>query len=178
VVAVVLADSLPDLDLSGPDNLDRIIAILVLVLVLSAIAVAVIPKLRHQLVLMVRSLGRSLRVVTESPARAIGLFGTNLLSLMITALAMTCFVEGMQPSLPYSTVLFVTAAASLFASLVPVPGNVGVGEAAIAAGLVAFGVPSGPAFAIAVTQRMATTYLPSVVGIGSLRWLRKQDYID
>lgn len=179
LVAVLLAQSLPEgMELSGPGNLDRIVVLLVVVLVLSAIAVALVPKLRRQLVMMVRSLGQSLRVVTESPARALGLFGTNLLSLMITAFCLECLVEGLHPSISYGSALFVAAAASLFASLVPVPGNVGVGEAAIAAGLVAVGVPSGPAFAIAVSQRMCTTYLPSLFGIYSLRWLRKEDLID
>ena len=107
-----------------------------------------------------------------------GLFGTNLLSLMITALCLELLVRGMHPSISYGSALFVAAAASLFAALVPVPGNVGVGEAAIAAGLVAVGIPSGPAFAIAVSQRMCTTYLPSLFGIYSLRWLRKEDFID
>jgi uncharacterized membrane protein YbhN (UPF0104 family)/tRNA A-37 threonylcarbamoyl transferase component Bud32 len=178
LLSVLLAKNLPDVQLSGPDNLDRIIVLLVVVLALSAVAVAVVPKLRRQLVAMLRSLVTSLQVVTQSPARAIGLFGTNLLSLMITAVCMACVVQGLQPSLSYGSALFVTAAASLFAAMVPVPGNVGVGEAAIAAGLVAVGVPSEPAFAIAVTQRMATTYLPSAFGIVSLRWLRKEDYID
>ncbi len=179
LVSVLLAQSLPDdMELSGPGNLDRIVALLVVVLVLSAIAFAVVPKLRRQVLTMVRSLGNSLQVVTESPARAFGLFGTNLLSLMITALCLECLVEGLNPSISYGSALFVAAAASLFAALVPVPGNVGVGEAAIAAGLVAVGVPSGPAFAIAVSQRMCTTYLPSLFGIYSLRWLRKEDFID
>ncbi|MBB3044605.1 flippase-like domain-containing protein [Nocardioides sp. LMS-CY] len=178
LVALLLAKHIPDVDLAGPDNLDRIIVFIVVAVVLSAIAVSVIPKLRRHLVTAVRSAWTSLRVVTDSPARALGLFGTNLASLMITAVAMSCMVEGLQPSLPYGTVLFVTAAAALFASIVPVPGNVGVGEAAIAAGLVAVGVDSGPAFAIAVTQRLATSYLPPVYGGWALRWLRREDYID
>jgi uncharacterized membrane protein YbhN (UPF0104 family)/tRNA A-37 threonylcarbamoyl transferase component Bud32 len=179
LVAVLLAQSLPEgMELSGPGNLDRVLVLFVVVLVLSAIAFALVPKLRRQVVTMVRSLGHSLQVVTQSPARALGLFGTNLLSLMITALCLESLVEGMHPSISYGSALFVAAAASLFASLVPVPGNVGVGEAAIAAGLVAVGVPSGPAFAIAVSQRMCTTYIPSLFGIFSLRWLRKEDLID
>lgn len=178
LVALLLAKHLPEVDLDGPDNLDRIIVFIVVAVVLSAVAVAVIPKLRRHLMTAVRSAWTSLRVVTDSPARALGLFGTNLASLMITAVAMSCMVEGLQPSLPYGTVLFVTAAAALFASIVPVPGNVGVGEAAIAAGLVAVGVDSGPAFAIAVTQRLATSYLPPVYGGWALRWLRREDYID
>ncbi|MFC7494142.1 MULTISPECIES: lysylphosphatidylglycerol synthase domain-containing protein [unclassified Nocardioides] len=178
VVALLLASNRPDVDLSGPGNLDRIIALLVVAMVLSAIVVAVVPRLRRHLVTALRSLRTSLRVVTESPVRALGLFGTNLASLMITAVGMTCMVEGLQPSLSYPTCLFVTAAAALFASVIPVPGNVGVGEAAIAAGLVAVGVPSGPAFAIAVTQRLATSYLPPIYGVWALRWLRREDYID
>ena len=128
--------------------------------------------------MVVRSGWAALSVVTQSPSRAVLLFGSNLASLLITAVAMTCMVQGLQPALPYTQVLFVTAGAALFASIVPVPGNVGVGEAAIAAGLVAMGMDSGPAFAIAVTQRLATSYLPPVFGAYSLRWLRKEDYVD
>ena len=178
LVAVLLANQRPDVNLSGPGNLDRIVVFIVVVTALSVVAVAVLPKLRRHVMTGVRSAWTSLRVVTDSPARALGLFGTNLLSLMITAVAMACMVEGLQPSLPYGTVLFVTAAAGLFASIVPVPGNVGVGEAAIAAGLVAVGMDSGPAFAIAVTQRIATSYLPPVYGAWALRWLRREQYID
>ncbi len=178
LVAVLLAQTLPDVNLSGPGNLDRILVFLVVAVVLSAVIVAAVPKLRRQLLMVWRGLVSSLRVVTDSPARTLGLFGTNLASLMITAVAMLCMVEGLQPSLPYGTVLCVTAAAALFASLIPVPGNVGVGEAAISAGLVAVGVPAGPAFAIAVTQRIATSYLPPVYGVHSLRWLRREDYLD
>ncbi|MDF1601981.1 lysylphosphatidylglycerol synthase domain-containing protein [Nocardioides sp. YIM 152315] len=178
LVAVLLASSMPDVELSGPGNLDRIIVLFVIAVALSALAVALVARLRRHVVTAVRSAWSSLRVVTDSPTRALGLFGTNLASLMITAVAMWCMVEGLQPSLPYATVLFVTAAAALFASIIPVPGNVGVGEAAIAAGLVAVGVDSGPAFAIAVTQRLATSYLPPVYGAWALRWLRREEYID
>jgi uncharacterized membrane protein YbhN (UPF0104 family)/tRNA A-37 threonylcarbamoyl transferase component Bud32 len=178
LIAVLLAQNLPSLDLSGPDNLDRILVFLVVAVILSAIVVAVVPTLRRHVVLVVRAGVTALRVVTDSPSRALLLFGSNLASLLITAAAMDCMIEGLQPSLPFGQVVFVTAAAALFASIIPVPGNVGVGEAAIAAGLVAVGMDSGPAFAIAVTQRIATSYLPPVFGAYSLRWLRKEDYID
>ncbi|KQW52792.1 hypothetical protein ASC77_00260 [Nocardioides sp. Root1257] len=178
LVALLLASNMPDVDLSGPDNLDRILVYIAVAVVLSAIAIAVVPKLRRYTVTAVRSAWDSLRVVTESPARALGLFGTNLASLMITAVALACMVQGLQPSISYGTALFVTAAAAAFAAIIPVPGNVGVAEAAIAAGLVAVGMDSGPAFAVAVTQRLATSYLPPIYGAWALRWLRKEDYID
>ena len=82
-----------------------------------------------------------------------------------------------RPSLGYATVLVIAAAAAAFGAIVPVPGNVGVGEAALTAGLVAAGIPSGPAFAIAVTQRLSTSYIPDIFGAYAVRWLRKGDYI-
>ena len=77
----------------------------------------------------------------------------------------------------YATVLVIAAPRRRFGALVPVPGNVGVGEAALTAGLVAVGIPSGPAFAIAVTQRLSTSYIPDIFGAYAVRWLRKDDYI-
>lgn len=178
VVGLLLAQNLPDFALAGPGNLDKIITLLIIAVILSAVVFTVVPKLRARVLVVVRSGWESLKVVTQSPARALVLFGSNLASLLITAVSMTLIVQGLDPSLPYTQVLFVTAGAALFAALIPVPGNVGVGEAAIAAGLVAVGLDSGPAFAIAVTQRICTSYLPPVFGIFSLRWLRKEDYID
>jgi glycosyltransferase 2 family protein len=115
-------------------------------------------------------------VVAASPSRILVLFGSNLVSLLITAASLGCMVRAMQPGLSYGTVVAVTAGAALFASVIPVPGNVGVAEAAITAGLGLAGVPTAPAFAIAVTQRIATSYLPSLAGVYSLRWLRREDY--
>ena len=126
----------------------------------------------------VRSSWASLRVVTASPARALLMFGTNLGSLLITAIALAFMCHGLHHPIGYGSAVFVVGAAALFSAIIPVPGNVGVGEAALAAGLVAVGVPSGPAFAIAVTQRIATSYLPPVYGAWALRWLRREDYIS
>lgn len=178
LAGVVVAHNVPDLALAKPGNLEKIGTVLIAAVILSAVIFALVPKLRARALTIVLSGWDSLKVVTQSPARALVLFGSNLVSLLITAVSMTLIVQGLDPSLPYPQVLLVTAAAGLFAALIPVPGNVGVGEAAIAAGLVAVGLDSGPAFAIAVTQRIATSYLPSIFGIVSLRWLRKEDYID
>ena len=90
---------------------------------------------------------------------------------------MLCMVEAIHPGLTYAQVLAVTATSGLISAVIPVPSNVGVGEAAIAATLGLVGVPSAPAFAIAVTQRIATSYLPPVIGTFSLRWLRREDYL-
>lgn len=179
LVGLLLAhQAAPDLDFGSADDLSQIIELLLVAAALSAVAIAVIPPLRRKLVEAVRSSWTSLKVVTASPSRALLMFGSNLASLMITALALTFMTVGLGHGIGYAEAVFVVGGAALFSALIPVPGNVGVGEAALAAGLVAVGVPSGPAFAIAVTQRIATSYLPPVYGAWALRWLRREDYVS
>ena len=179
LVALPFLNDAPQVDLSssGGDAL-RIIEILAVLLIVSAVAIALVPKLRARLLTVVASFRDSLKVATETPSRALLLFGSNLASLLITAVSMACMVRAIAPGPSFLTIVVVTATAALFASIIPVPGNVGVAEAAITACLVAVGVPSGPAFAIAVTQRIATSYLPDVFGAWAVRWLRKADYIS
>ena len=59
----------------------------------------------------------------------------------------------------------------------PAPGGVGAAEAALTAGLVAMGIDSATAFAIAVTHRLCTYYLPPIWGYLSLRWLNRKGYL-
>ena len=177
-LSILLAREVPDVDPAGPDDLGRLLVVLLIAVVLSVVVVALVPALRRRLVLALHSVRASLRVVTDSPARALVLFGSNLASLLITAVALACMTRGLHPGPEFGQIVFVTAGAALFAAIVPVPGNVGVGEAALAAGLVMVGVPSSPAFAIAVTQRIATSYLPPVYGAWALRWLRREDYVS
>ena len=57
------------------------------------------------------------------------------------------------------------------------PGGIGAAEAALAAGLIAVGVDESTAFAIALTQRLCTFYLPPIWGFFSLRWLSRKGYV-
>jgi uncharacterized membrane protein YbhN (UPF0104 family)/tRNA A-37 threonylcarbamoyl transferase component Bud32 len=179
LIALPFLNDAPDVSLGASDgDAARLLALLAILVVGSVAALALLPKLRAPVVSAYKSLTESLKIATESPSRALLLFGSNLVSLMVTAVSMACMVRAIYPGQSYATLLVVTATAALFASVIPVPGNVGVGEAAITACLVAVGVPSGPAFAIAVTQRIATSYLPQVFGAWAVRWLRKADHIS
>jgi uncharacterized membrane protein YbhN (UPF0104 family)/tRNA A-37 threonylcarbamoyl transferase component Bud32 len=160
-----------------PDHVVRLLVLLGAAAAVSAVVVAVVPRLRRAVLTGLRQVRDSLRVVSESPARTTLLLGSNLASLVVTAIAMHCMVAAIHPGLSFPVVLAVTATSALIASIIPVPSNIGVGEAAIATTLGLVGVPSAPAFAIAVTQRIATSYLPPVIGTYSLRWLRREDYV-
>ncbi|MGB0100714.1 MAG: lysylphosphatidylglycerol synthase transmembrane domain-containing protein [Nocardioides sp.] len=178
LLGFLLISNTPSIDLSGGNDLGQMVRVMLLIVIVSVLLVALVRPLRSKVVEGARASWTSLHVVTASPARSLLMFGSNLASLMITGIALLCMVNGLSPGIGYGEAVWVVAGAALFSALIPVPGNVGVAEAAITACLVAVGVPSGPAFAIAVTQRIATSYLPDVYGAWALRWLRHADYVS
>ena len=96
---------------------------------------------------------------------------------MIYALALgaTCLAYGVHLNL--AQLVFVNTSAAVLSSLIPLPGGIGPAEAAIAAGLIAMGVDQSTAFAVAITQRLCTFYLPPIWGYVSLRWLDRHGYV-
>jgi uncharacterized protein (TIRG00374 family) len=105
------------------------------------------------------------------------LFGGNVASELLYALALgaACLAYGVDLNL--AQLVFVNTAASVLSSLIPVPGGIGAAEASLSAGLIAMGVDESTAFAIAITQRICTFYLPPIWGYMSLQWLSRKGYV-
>jgi uncharacterized protein (TIRG00374 family) len=95
--------------------------------------------------------------------------------LYAIALGATCLAYGVHLNL--AQLIFVNTAASVLSSLVPSPGGIGAAEASLSAGLIAMGVAEPTAFAVAITQRLCTFYLPPIWGYASLRWLNRKGYV-
>jgi uncharacterized membrane protein YbhN (UPF0104 family)/tRNA A-37 threonylcarbamoyl transferase component Bud32 len=160
---------------AGPNT--RLIAVIALALVVSVVAVLAVPKLRAKILPGVRSAFSSLWSVARNRHKRIELFGGNVGSELLYALALgaTCLAYGVDLNL--AQLVFVNAAASVLSSLIPVPGGIGAAEAALAAGLITMGVDESTAFAVAITQRLCTFYLPPIWGYFSLRWLSRKGYV-
>ena len=105
------------------------------------------------------------------------LFGGNLVNQFLFAAALGLCLEAFGGSLNLATLVTIYVAAALFGGLMPVPGGVGVMEAALTAGLVAAGVDTTTGAATAILFRLVTFYLPPLWGWLSLRWLRQHDYL-
>jgi uncharacterized protein (TIRG00374 family) len=118
-----------------------------------------------------------LTVLKDSPGRTTALIASNLASRLISSAALWLVLQSLGVSLDVLVVLVVIAASNLLSGLIPVPGNVGVAEAALTTFLVAAGVPEDTAFAAAVVYRVCVAYLPPVWGAGAQRWLLRHDYI-
>jgi glycosyltransferase 2 family protein len=116
---------------------------------------------------------RNIWSVLSSPRKLVmvlgGAIGAQLLYSLALGAALAAYGAGGQ--LTFAEIVFVNTSASFLASLTPVPGGMGVTEAALIAGLTAFGISGEVASAAVITQRLFTTYLPPIPGSYATKWL-------
>jgi uncharacterized membrane protein YbhN (UPF0104 family) len=155
----------------------RLVGALAAALAISIAVILSVPKLRAKVVPPARQALSGLWLVARDRHKRLELFGGNLASELIYALSLgaTCLAYGVHLNL--AELVFVNTAASVLSSLIPVPGGIGAAEASLSAGLIAVGVDESTAFAIAITQRLCTFYLPPIWGYLSLRWLTHKGYV-
>jgi uncharacterized membrane protein YbhN (UPF0104 family)/tRNA A-37 threonylcarbamoyl transferase component Bud32 len=169
---------------SGGHRLLILTAVLVVVGVVVTLAVPkyrtavrlAVPRYRAMLGSQASSAATALRVLRSPPKVGLilaGNLGAQLLQAIILGLCLRAF--GYHATM--AELLLVNTIASLFAGFMPVPGGMGVAEAAYTAGLVALGVPNAPAMSTAIAFRMVTYYLPPIWGAIAMRWLRQHSYL-
>jgi uncharacterized protein (TIRG00374 family) len=173
---------LSDIDLGLSLKTDQLsgIATTALIVVAAVIVVAAItlavPSLRKRLRAALHE-ARDAMQVLRSPRKMAELYGGNLLSQVLFAVTLGACVRAFGYSVPLSALILVNTVVTLFAGLLPVPGGVGVTEAGLSLGLTRVGIPSETAFAIALTYRFATFYLPPIWGFRSYRWMTSRHYL-
>jgi uncharacterized membrane protein YbhN (UPF0104 family) len=169
---------------SGGHRLLILTAVLVVLGVIVTLAVPkfraavtqAVPRYRAMLHTQASSAATALRVLRSPPKVGLimaGNLGAQLLQAVILGLCLRAF--GYHATL--AELILVNTIADLFAGLMPVPGGMGVAEAAYTAGLAALGVPSAPAMSTAIAFRMVTYYLPPIWGAIAMRWLRQHSYL-
>ena len=113
----------------------------------------------------------------RSPTKLLQLFGGNLLSQVLMALTLGLCLRTFGAQLNLSTLIVIYVAAALFGGFMPVPGGIGVMEAALMSLLIAAGIEPTTATATALLFRGATFYLPPIWGWFALRWLQRHSYL-
>ena len=78
--------------------------------------------------------------------------------------------------LSYAQLVVVQIGAGMLGSVAPVPGGIGVQEAALTALMTSFGVNSNVALATVIVYRGITFVLPAIYGFFTLRWMRAKGY--
>jgi uncharacterized membrane protein YbhN (UPF0104 family) len=164
-----------DIKIGTPDS--GLVAAIALALVLGVAVVLGVPSLRAKVVPAVRNAFSGLWSVIRIRRKRLELFGGNVISESLYALALGAVCLAYGADLTLAELLFVNTSASVLSSLIPAPGGIGAAEASLTAGLIAVGVDDSTAFAIALTSRFCTFYLPPIWGYFSLRWLQNKGYI-
>jgi uncharacterized membrane protein YbhN (UPF0104 family) len=160
---------------AGPDR--RLLIAIGIALVISAVLVLSVPKLRAKVVPQARDALHGLWDVARDRRKRLEVFGGGVASEFLYAIALgaTCLAYGLK--LNVAELVFINTSASVLSSVVPVPGGIGAAEAALSAGLISIGVDESTAFAVAITQRLCTFYLPPIWGFASLKWLTHKGYL-
>ena len=154
-----------------------LVGVIVAVVAVVVGIVLAVPKIRAKVLPPVVTTVRNVWSVLTSPRKLMLIFGGSLATQTINVLILSVSLAAFGQHVPLAQLLFVNTAVSLFASVIPVPGGMGVVEAGLTAGLVSLGVDSSIATAAVMTDRLVTAYIPPVIGWVSLQWLRKRDFV-
>jgi uncharacterized protein (TIRG00374 family) len=164
----------------GGSNLSWVIVAGVVLVVVAVIAVFAVRRLRERVVARVRPMLAQVRDTVRSlrsPVKLAQLFGGSLANQLLFALTLGACLHAFGGRLNLATLLVVYVGAALFGGMMPVPGGIGVMEAALIALMTAGGVTSPIATAAAVTFRLVTFYLPPVWGWVAFNWLQRHEYL-
>jgi glycosyltransferase 2 family protein len=164
-----------DVHIGSPDS--ALVAAIVGAIVVSGLVVWLVPAVHRKVVPRLREGVTTLKVVFNDRRKRLELFGGNVVGELIFALGLGAVCHAYGVGLTIAELFVINIGASVLAGLIPAPGGVGAAEATLTAALIAFGVDQSTAFAIAITKRLCTHYLPPIWGYFSLVWLRKQGFL-
>ena len=180
LLMVIVFSGLVTLDLSLDgltfDPTGKLLVLVGILLVVAAVVALTVPKIRRPIAAKIAEARPALAVI-RSPIKLAGLLGGNFVAQFLLALILGATVRAFGESATLAELLLTNTLVSLFSGVMPIPGGVGVSEAAIAFCLTALGIPSATAAAIAIVFRLLTFYLPPIWGGFAMRWLRRQAYL-
>ncbi|HEU5308409.1 MAG TPA: lysylphosphatidylglycerol synthase transmembrane domain-containing protein, partial [Acidimicrobiia bacterium] len=151
---------------------------LIVIAVVAALVgiVLAVPKIRGKVVPQVKRAATDIWSVIRNPRKALQLIGGDTAgNLIYPALLGLCLIAFHQ-HLDFAQLVVVQVGAGMVGNVAPVPGGIGVTEAALTGGLTAFGIPATPALAAVIVFRGITFAIPPIFGFVTLRWLRAKGY--
>ena len=108
-----------------------LVLIIVGILVVALLVVAFTPKFRDPIVNVVRTTWGKVGPLLSSPHRLIAVIAANLLVQLLFSLTSYTILRAFGQDVGFADVILVNECVALFAGLMPVPGGVGVTEAAL-----------------------------------------------
>jgi uncharacterized membrane protein YbhN (UPF0104 family)/membrane-associated phospholipid phosphatase len=136
--------------------------------------VLLVPKIRGKVVPAVTRAASDIWSVIRTPKKALQLLGGDLAGNLIYPALLGLCLLAFGAHLDFAQLVVVQVGAGMLGGAAPVPGGIGVQEAALTAGLTSFGIDANVALATVLVFRGITFALPPVFGFFTLRYLRNK----
>jgi uncharacterized membrane protein YbhN (UPF0104 family) len=136
-----------------------------------------VPKLHDKVVPAVKRAAADIWAVLKNPKKGMQLFGGDLAGNLIYPALLGLCLKAFGYDLGFAELVVVQVGAGMLGNVAPVPGGIGVQEAALTAGLTGFGIPANPALATVIVFRTITFAIPPIFGFLTLRWQRAHGYV-
>jgi uncharacterized membrane protein YbhN (UPF0104 family)/tRNA A-37 threonylcarbamoyl transferase component Bud32 len=163
-------------DTSGP-SVDGSQALIAIALVAALIGIVwKVPKLKNKIVPAVTKAASDIWAVIRNPHKAMLLIGGDTAGNLIYPAILGVCLLAFHQHLDFAQLVVVQVGAGMVGNVAPVPGGIGVTEAALTGALTAFGIPAAPALATVLVFRGITFVFPAFLGFFTLRWLRAKGY--
>ncbi len=163
-------------DTSGP-SVDGSQALIAIALVAALIGIVMkVPKLKNKIVPAVKKAASDIWAVIRNPHKAMLLVGGDTAGNLIYPAILGVCLLAFHQHLDFAQLVVVQVGAGMVGNVAPVPGGIGVTEAALTGALTAFGIPAAPALATVLVFRGITFVFPAFLGFFTLRWLRAKGY--
>jgi uncharacterized membrane protein YbhN (UPF0104 family)/membrane-associated phospholipid phosphatase len=152
-------------------------ALLIIAIAAALVGVVLfIPKIKNKVVPAVKRAASDIWAVVRNPKKALQLVGGDTAGNLIYPLILGVCMLAFNQHLDFAQLIVVQVGAGMVGNVAPVPGGIGVTEAALTAGLTSFGIPPAPALASVLLFRGITFLIPPIFGFFTLRWLRAKGY--
>jgi glycosyltransferase 2 family protein len=151
--------------------------LLIIAIVAALIGIVLfIPKIKNKVVPAVKRAATDIWTVLRNPKKALQLVGGDTAGNLIYPLILGVCLLAFNQHLDFAQLVVVQVGAGMVGNVAPVPGGIGVTEAALTAGLTSFGIAPAPALASVLLFRGITFLIPPFFGFFTLRWLRAKGY--
>jgi uncharacterized membrane protein YbhN (UPF0104 family)/membrane-associated phospholipid phosphatase len=164
-------------DTSSSSDSSGSTTLIVIAIVAALIGIVLgVPKLRGKVVPAVKRAASDIWAVVRNPRKALQLIGGDTAGNLIYPALLGLVLIAFNQHLDFAQLVVVQVGAGMVGNVAPVPGGIGVTEAALVGGLTAFGIPPTPALATVLVFRGITFAIPPIFGFFTLRWLRAKGY--
>ncbi len=164
VLLVVFRDQLPALP---TDNLQRNAGFIAAAAVFFILIIFFARTLKGRVLAKIAAIAAQLIAYSHHPHKLFAALGTSSLLTLCNVVCLWFCVQSLGVDLGLVPVMLIFTLGVAIGVATPTPGGLGGVEAGLIAGLIAYGVPSSMALAIALTYRFINYWLSLAVGAGA-----------